>query len=143
VAATEVIMNLWCIYDQQDKLIYGLAGRAYYVTGTDEEKTSLLKALALTDYVLARRLPVPERFTAELNGELVGGLCSLNELNNPATTLFAEMYDELQQEIDSKYNGSRNEEAPDESLIIPSNPLYLVTALVEEDDGTLKALMVG
>lgn len=143
VAATEVIMNLWCIYDQEDKLIYGLAGRAYYVSGTDDEKTALLKSLALTDYVLAKRLPVPDRFSVELNGETMTGFCNLNELNNPSTTLFEEMYDELQQELDSRYNGNSIDDDPDKALVIPKNPLFLISALVEDDDGNIRAMMVG
>ncbi len=143
VEKTEVIMNLWCICDQDDKVIYGLAGRAYCVSGTDEEKTALLKQLALTDFGLANRMPVPDRFSVEINGELMTGICSLSELNNTTTTLFKEMYEELQSEIDSRYNGSNADEKQVDMTLIPENPLFLLTALVEENDGSIKAMMVG
>jgi hypothetical protein len=61
--SSEIIMNLWFIYDKQDSVIYGLAGRAYRMKGTDEEKTNFLKQLALTDYGLATRTSVPESFS--------------------------------------------------------------------------------
>jgi len=136
-------MNLWCICDQDDKVIYGLAGRAYCVSGTDEEKTALLKQLALTDFGLANRMPVPDRFSVEVKGELMTGICSLSELNNKETTLFQEMYEELQAEIDSRYNGSSTDEGQMRITTIPQNPLFLLTALVEENDGSIKAMMMG
>jgi len=143
VEKAEVIMNLWCICDQDDKVIYGLAGRAYCVSGTDEEKTALLKQLALTDFGLANRMPVPDRFSVEVKGELMTGICSLSELNNKETTLFQEMYEELQAEIDSRYNGSSTDEGQMRITTIPQNPLFLLTALVEENDGSIKAMMMG
>lgn len=143
VEKAEVIMNLWCICDQDDKVIYGLAGRAYCVSGTDEEKTALLKQLALTDFGLANRMPVPDRFSVEVKGELMTGICSLSELNNKETTLFQEMYEELQAEIDSRYNGSSTDEGQMQITTIPQNPLFLLTALVEENDGSIKAMMMG
>src|SRR5450631_2956262 len=73
----EIILNLWAIHDPDDNVIYGLAGRAYFAGGTDEQKLALLKQLAVSDFVMALRMPVPERFSIESGSETVPGLCSL------------------------------------------------------------------
>ncbi|HPX62181.1 MAG TPA: hypothetical protein PLN25_10500 [Deltaproteobacteria bacterium] len=140
--SSEIIMNLWCIYDQQDEVIYGVAGRTYYASGTDEEKTALLKQLALTDFMLATRMPVPESFSVEVDGELTTGLCPLSELHNSSTTLFKELINELQYELVLRHNVNIAGNTPDDAIKIPDNPLFLVSALVEDEDGKISALMV-
>jgi len=141
--SSEIIMNLWFIYDKQDSVIYGLAGRAYRMKGTDEEKTNFLKQLALTDYGLATRTAVPESFSVELNGEIVTGLCPLFEVNKMGTRLFDDLIARLQHEI-LVCNGVEGDDVNEahEALRIPQNPLFLITALVEDGEGNFEAMMV-
>ncbi len=136
----EVIVNLWAIHDEEESVIYGLAGRAYYAAGTDEEKTDLLKKLALTDFMLAIRLPVPDRFTVESDGETLKGYCKLKELFNPSTTLFYEMLKALESDLAYRHKmESRTDDVP-EALKMPENPVFVITALVEGDDGSIRAI---
>jgi hypothetical protein len=136
----EIILNLWAIHDPDDGIIYGLAGRAYFASGTDEQKRALLKQLAVSDFVLAVRLPVPERFCIESVGATMHGVCRLNELYNPATTLFDDMFRELGHEIrNSNQADSEGDVIPD-ALKISENPLFVITALVEGEDGVIRAV---
>lgn len=129
---SEIIVNLWYILHKPTGVIFGLAGRAYYAGGTDDEKVALLKRLAATDYLLATRFPVPERF--EVNN--ISGCCSVDEPNAPATTLFEEVYQELEGEIAMRLTmGERV------ALKIPDNPLFVVTCLLENEDGTLTPVL--
>ncbi|MGA2985806.1 MAG: hypothetical protein ABSG32_18515 [Terriglobia bacterium] len=57
----EIILNLWFVYGDND-LIYSLRARAYFGTGTDEEKQVLLQRFRNTDYLIAQAFPIPERF---------------------------------------------------------------------------------
>jgi len=136
----EIIVNLWAIHDPADKVIYGLAGRTYFASGTDEEKTALLKQLAVSDFILATRMPVPERFNIESEGGTMTGFCNLNELYNPATTLFREMLQELNDELAFRFKEDSGDGDIPESLKISPNPLFLITALVEDEDGTIRAV---
>ncbi|HBL53882.1 MAG TPA: hypothetical protein DDZ34_07655 [Syntrophaceae bacterium] len=52
MSVPEVIINLWDYADEEQQIIVSLAGRAYIVQGTDEEKTALLQKLAVTDFVM-------------------------------------------------------------------------------------------
>ncbi|NVN92363.1 MAG: hypothetical protein HXX11_17435 [Desulfuromonadales bacterium] len=142
MSTTEMIFNLWAIHDPDDKVVYGLAGRAYYACGTDEEKMALLKQFAVSDFVLATRMPVPERFSVESEGEALSGFCPLSELYNPETTLFQEMLQELEGEIAYRYTSdSGGEGEVPEVLKVPVNPLFLITALVEDKNGFIRALV--
>lgn len=136
----ELILNLWAIHDPGDNVIYGLAGRAYYATGTDDQKLALLKQLAVSDFVMALRMPVPERFSIESEGETMSGFCKLNELYNPATTLFEEMYQELESEILFRYKADSEGDAIPDALKISVNPLFVITALVEDENGVIRAV---
>lgn len=136
----EIILNLWAIHDPDDNVIYGLAGRAYYATGTDEQKTALLKQLAVSDFAMALRMPVPERFSIESGGETMYGFCKLNELYNPATTLFEEMFRELEDEIRYRCKADSEADAFPDALKISRNPLFIITALVEDENGVIRAV---
>lgn len=122
----EIVVNLWCIVSRYSGLISDLAGRIYYLDGTDDEKVALLKRLAATDHHLATRSMVPERFVANE----IAGYCPVDELNNPETTLFEELYQELEHELNMRLTLL-------EPLKIPDNPLFVVTCLLENEDGTL------
>jgi len=59
---SEIVINLWAIYDAGMRVIYGLSGKAYNMSGSDAEKLELLKKLSATDYVTAKRYKIPDRF---------------------------------------------------------------------------------
>ena len=57
----EVVMNCW-VFTQSIgpiSVIYELGVRPYVMTGSDDEKTRLLKDLAISDFHFARRFPLP------------------------------------------------------------------------------------
>lgn len=127
----EMIVNLWYIIHMPTGVIYTLAGRTYYASGSDEEKTALLKQLAKTDYLLATQFSVPARF----NVDGIAGCCLPEELDDPATTLFEEVYQGLGNE-----SGMRITVAQFENLKIPDNPLFVMTALYQEDHSEVPVL---
>jgi len=138
---SEIIINLWAIHDPSDNVVYGLAGRTYYASGTDEEKRALLKQLAVSDFILATRMPVPERFSIESDEGPMTGFCLLSELHNPATTLFAEMFRELEGELVYRFKAESGDADVPEALKISANPLFVITALVEDEEGAIRAVV--
>lgn len=124
----EIIVNLWYIVDKATGLIWNIAGRSYHASGTDEEKKALLKSLAVMDYPLATRLRVPDTYVVDE----ISCCCPLDELDNPATTLFEEVYRELESEMRCRITV-----ADEDALKIPDNPLYVMTSLVEDENGVL------
>ena len=61
MADNEIILNLWYVHDNNG-FIYSLRARCYVGSGADDEKLTLLRRFAQTDYLIAQPFPIPERF---------------------------------------------------------------------------------
>ena len=136
----EIILNLWYYVDEEQQFIFALAGRAYIANGSDEEKTALLKQLAATDYPLAFKLPTPDRYVTFYAGKMRPGIAHATELDDPATQLFEEVYQAIEADL-AKMAEERN--CPMEDYKIPDNPLFVMTALYQEDEGGVRVLGVA
>jgi hypothetical protein len=77
----EVVMNLWVFtqsvtpgalfsdlghLSMKMQVIYGLGVRAYMMSGSDDEMTTLLKDLSISDFHLADRFPLPKRYYVQV-----------------------------------------------------------------------------
>lgn len=133
----EIILNLWYYVDEDQQFILALAGRAYMANGTDEEKTALLKQLSVTDYPLALKLPTPDRYVTFFADKMRPGIAPVSELDNPATQLFEDLYQAIEADL-VKMAEDRN--WPLDDYKIPDNPLFVMTALYQEDEGVLRVL---
>jgi hypothetical protein len=71
----EVVMNCWIFIQSISPMhiIYELGVRPYMMAGSDDEKTRLLKDLAISDFHFARRFPVPDRYSVTLDESELGG----------------------------------------------------------------------
>ncbi len=63
------IANLWLFLDEKAQTIYALSGRAYMVHGSNNETANVLKTLAPYDFSMVRTLPIPEEFSATVDGK--------------------------------------------------------------------------
>ncbi|TDU32564.1 hypothetical protein DFR24_1962 [Panacagrimonas perspica] len=89
---SEVIVNLWAIYDAGSRVVYALAGRCYEMEGTEPQKLALLKALSRHDHRNAKRYPVPKRFAIHYgDGVRKEGVTYLNAISDPNVNLFEEV----------------------------------------------------
>lgn len=135
--STEIIVNLWYYVDEECQFISTLAGRAYIADGTDEEKTALLKRLAQTDYPLAVQRLVPDRYVSDFAGKMRPGIAHVSELDNPATQLFEDVYQALEEKL-AKMAETRN--LPVDDFKIPDSPLFVMTALYQDDYGEIHVI---
>ena len=70
----EVVLNLWA-YADEGGYIVRLAGKAYVMDGSDEEKLAQLHALSATDFLSATWQSVPKNFTVtNADGEEMHGV---------------------------------------------------------------------
>ncbi len=126
----EIILNLWYIHDDAG-LIYYLLIRAYFGTGTDDEKFAMLHHFANIDYVIARPFPIPERFHVRIKGQdgerrmAVAGQELLSVLDSPIA-LFEDAIKAVDAELPAKTGFS-----------IPQQPVFCTTALWMDDSGRL------
>jgi hypothetical protein len=105
--------------------------------GSDEEKTALLKQLAQTDYILATRRPAPDNYICEYPGNSCRGVAHISELDDPATQLFEGVYRDIEEDL-AKIAEAQN--LPMEDFKIPDNPLFVITALYQDDYGEVHVM---
>lgn len=138
---TELVFNLWATIDGGLGYIYALAGKAYRISGTDQEKLGVLKSLAATDYTTAKRYRVPDRFAIQYtNGTEKKGYADIGTVSNPHAQLFEDIFKNLEHELPpthhydiNGYSGCSQE--------IPDAPLCVTTILHEDDSGNIHPIV--
>jgi hypothetical protein len=130
----EVIVNLWYTMDAEHGYVYSLSGRAYAVSGTEEEKLNVLRALAPTDYLMAKQLPVPKNYRLVSEHGEIKGIAYPQDVQAHRTTIFESIYKELEAEIPRRVQWINGKEVI-ERLTIPQEPLCVWTPLIEDDTG--------
>lgn len=133
----ELIVNLWAAYDAESGLVYALSGRVYIASGDDESKLRVLKSLARTDHLTAKRYQVPSRFQISYaNGSVKRNVTQLNAISDPNANLFEEMFGNLEAELPPLMSIA-NGELEEVKQRLPENPLCVVTALYEDEQGSI------
>lgn len=126
----ELCLNIWILLDGKNGLIKKIAGRAYNMEGTDEQKTAVLKFLSKNDYVHAYKIDVPQNYVTYIGDERVEGALAPEVLNNMSHPIYEELYKFIE-------NRERDNSiwTLDLSFIetIPENPLYIITPLIENE----------
>lgn len=138
---SELIFNLWAIYDSGAGVVYGLAGRAYAVTGTDREKLDFLKSISGTDYVTAKRYRVPDRFSINFSdGDTHRGVTYLSAVHDPSAQLFEEMFKNIENDLPPIPSFSDGGHAAVKQAV-PQDPLCVVTVLFEDELGNIRPII--
>jgi hypothetical protein len=126
----EAIFNFWYIYDLKG-FIYELRGRMYLGQGTDELKLSLLRQFCNSDYLIAKKFNLPASFNTSFYDTNSGLTVSKNVIqyydlgaitNGNISIIFEEVFKHFQSELPSE-----------SQLIIPVNPLVIITPLINEN----------
>jgi hypothetical protein len=132
----ELCVNLWWYCDVQTNIVQRLAGRAYALTGTDDQKLQILHALAPTDFHAASLFPLPDRFTVTSeHGELKGATGPAVVVHHQ-DKVFSEVYQALERDLPDQY---RFVDGKPEvyRLKLPQDVLNVVTCIYEYPDGRL------
>ena len=132
----EICLNLWWFFDVAGQLVYRLAGRAYALAGTDDEKLSLLKSLAATDFHIARNFAVPQRFTLMSQGEKIAGVTNDTVIRQRHGEVFEEVFAALDKDLPAQVQTIAGQPAA-YRLTIPAKPLCCTTCVYEYADGRL------
>ncbi|HRH98071.1 MAG TPA: DUF4339 domain-containing protein [Prosthecobacter sp.] len=131
--STEVIANIWTFVRGEHARELGV--RLYMTSGTDNEKTAFLKALAQHDFRFAWRFPVPERFKSIRMGGHFG--LDLNPLE-----FFKDTWDIVKKSLPVHRVGITNKtnvSAPLET----GNLLSVYTCIEVDSDGNQRAHLPG
>ena len=138
----EVVLNLWA-YSGEDGSILRLAGKAYVMLGTDEEKLELLRQLSISDFLCATWHKVPQNFTIHHSdfGEMKGAAhASMISDQNSHEHLFGSLIELLAESIQEQMR-CINGDYQKFRLDIPQEPLCVTTIVLEKENGDLVPLV--
>lgn len=131
---SELALNLWAYLDQGLGLVYALAGKAYALTGSDEEKLALLHQLAPTDHTTVKRQSVPKNFRVVEGDETHEGVVAPSTLREAVAQAFEGVIKSIETELPPIPNFQTNEFTPQR---VPQHYLSCLTFLLEDDVGNV------
>ncbi len=132
----EIAFNFWYYVDEGSDMVYSLAGRAYYLSGPEEEKLRTLKELSKNDYLLAPRHPIPKQFCMAQEGDGAHEFMPAINVRLLGFQLFEELAKHLVSELPTmpeQIDGILFEYRH----LIPEGALCLYTALKEREIGDI------
>ena len=134
----EIILNLWYVQDTND-VIYSLRARAYVGTGTDEEKLTLLRQFAHTDYLIATPFPIPKRFhfQAAHLADTFNGISEPTKQMPVTHKLIIDPLDKSNTLFEDAIKELESGLPAETRLEIPKAPLVCITPLMTNEDGDI------
>ncbi|MEZ4599012.1 MAG: hypothetical protein R2940_04400 [Syntrophotaleaceae bacterium] len=93
------VANLWLFHDPKAKAIHALSGRAYMLHGSEPENVTVAKALAPYDFSMAKGFPVPDEFSATVNGKTRNGLVPLSSDGKYSRQIFNSVFESFECDI--------------------------------------------
>ena len=138
----ELVANLWPIMDSASLIIQRFAARAYAVDADDSVIVSTLKALSISDYVLARQFPIPKRFTITTEHGTLEGATTPDLFNQHEPGMIEGALKALEADMPALQGiGFDSRLIPYQQRIqlsFPLDPYVVRTFLVEDLSGTLQ-----
>jgi hypothetical protein len=136
----EVVFNLWWFRDDESGFVLRLAGRAYALVGSDEEKLKVIHSLSATDFHVARVFPIPQRFQVVSEHGTLKGVTTQDIVRLHHADLFEHIFAALGEDLPMQVR-SIGGEYQQYRLQVPRDPLCVTTCVVEHADGTLTPLI--
>ena len=130
--ASELAVNLWGYIDQSTGMVYAVAGKAYALTGTDDEKLAVLRQLATADHLTVTRERLPKSFSVSDGNEKREGMMSPGIVRDNVLYAFEPLLKLLEHDLPPIPNFITNKHTLQR---IPEEPLYVLTFLMEDDAG--------
>lgn len=137
----ELCVNLWYCFDKQTGFVNAIVGRGYYLQGSDEQKTNILKSLSGADFLCIEWQPVPEHFQATIvnvqshDQETFSGFVHVSDIDIHGFALFEEVLKAIEG-VHQRYLPIKNTA----ELKVPDEPLYVMTAVEYSEGKYIKAI---
>ena len=136
-SAAEVCLNLWYFVDDSG-VVLRLAGKAYALTGSDDQNLAALHLLSGADHLTATQASVPGhfRFVSE-HGELTGAI-PVSAIHQSHGDVFGPLINQIEREL-PRCIRSVADNLEQFVMKSPPDPLCVTTAVYERADGELVA----
>ncbi len=133
----EICLNLW-FYGDDTGIVQRIAGKAYALKGSDDEKLTALRTLSATDHLTAVMDRVPARIVFKMDGRSLEGACDSRSIHLMVDQVFGPLMDKLEKSLPvvlRDINGTYTKHTQK----LPVEPLIVLTAVHELPDGRLVA----
>jgi hypothetical protein len=138
----EIVINFWFIVDIETELCYNWLIKPYCIVGSDNDKTSLLKTLAETDFLTVHRRKINTNFQTVYPNQLVEGKIPQELINNHLETYFDYYISVIEKELPLEFSFNfKNDIFGDpkaEKVKFPKSPLFVSTVLMENECGEIR-----
>lgn len=133
----EICLNLW-YYVLQTGVVIRIAGKAYALKGTEQEKLAALRAFSATDHLTAVMSRVPMHLFLNVGERRLEGAVDARSIPALLSTVFGPLLSKLEEGLPAVLRVV-NEEYYEQPMTIPAEPLFVLTSVYEEEDGRLTA----
>lgn len=136
----ELIANVWPVVDESTGLVQRFFMRAYAISADDRVISTLLKALAPTDFRIARDFKVPDHFKLTSEHRTFNGIVPIAVFQQDIQSILEEAYRALESDYAKVQGVDMSSGSPRLVNIIPrfpESPYTMITALIETSDGQL------
>ena len=138
--SSELVCNLWALFNLDNGVIYAVAGKVYALDGTKEQKLSILKKLSAVDHRTVDGVALPRHlnFTFPF-GEIKSGMTDIQTFHNESTVLFEELFHHLENKLPKLVDFSR-EEPRSFAQKLPTERLCVQTLVAEDAKGYRRSI---
>jgi hypothetical protein len=133
----EVCLNLWYFVDDTG-VVLRLAGKAYALTGTEEQKLVALHHMSGSDHLTAVFGKVPPQFILHSEHGEIAGAIPVADIHQDYWAVFGPLMDQIEREL-PKCIRSVDDNYEQFVVKLPKDPLCVTTAVYERIDGELIA----
>ena len=136
----ELIANVWPVIDEGTGLVQRFFMRAYAMDSDDHIISAVLKALAPTDFRIARVFRIPERFSLASEHGTMSGVVTIGVFQQYIQSIIEEAYRDLENDYAKVQGIDMSSGTPKTVNVIPrfpDDPYTTVTALIETSNGQL------
>lgn len=137
----ELVANVWPVFDGNTRIVQRFLARAYAIDASDETISLTLKALAPTDFRLAKAFAIPQQFAVVSKYGSLRGAVTLGDFHERQAAILAPAFEALEADF-ARLQGIAIAPGGDPAGIgiipkFPSEPYLLVTSLLETPTGKL------
>jgi hypothetical protein len=136
----ELVANVWPVVDEVSGLVQRYFMRAYALDAEDQVISATLRALAPTDYTVARGFRIAPRFQSTSAHGTLDGAVPLRVFQQELLTLVEDGFKALEMDYNKLQGIDMSSGSPRPVNVIPrfpEAPYTVVTVLIETFDGRL------
>ena len=145
-APMELVANVWPVVDKSTGLVQRFFMRAYAMESDDNVISTVLQALAPTDFRIARVFKIPERFKITSEHGTMSGAVPIGAFQQNIQAIIEGAYRELECDYAKVQGIDMSSGTPKPVNVVPrfpEDPYTIITSLIETFDGQLLPQMTG